>query len=119
MSSVSDVRGIGAQITLRPSFRNGRMMFCQQNRQPTRRGPTQPWRSEQSELIATPRVACQELLHRGGNFDNVRLEREMPGIQELDPRVRYVFRNASAPAGMKKGSFLPQIASNGGFAFRK
>ena len=24
------------------------------------------------------------------------------------------FRNASAPAGMKKGSFLPQIASNGG-----
>src|SRR5580700_543336 len=29
------------------------------------------------------------------------------------------FRNASAPAGMKKGSFLPQIASNGGLAFRK
>src|SRR5579862_2681543 len=29
------------------------------------------------------------------------------------------FRKASAPAGMKKGSFLPQIASNGGFAFRK
>src|ERR1700728_3794044 len=28
------------------------------------------------------------------------------------------FRNASAPAGMKKGSFLPQIASNGGLAFR-
>src|SRR5262244_2379743 len=29
------------------------------------------------------------------------------------------FRNASAPAGMKKGSFLPQIASNGGFDLRK
>src|SRR5262249_399708 len=29
------------------------------------------------------------------------------------------FRNASAPAGIKNGSFLPQIASNGGFAFRK
>src|SRR5215468_10104465 len=29
------------------------------------------------------------------------------------------FRNAFAPAGMKNGSFLPQIASNGGLAFRK
>ena len=29
------------------------------------------------------------------------------------------FRNASAPAGMKKGSFLPQIASKGGFDRRK
>src|ERR1700733_11584465 len=28
-------------------------------------------------------------------------------------------RNASAPAGKKNGSFLPQIASNGGRAFRK
>src|SRR5215831_7605280 len=28
-------------------------------------------------------------------------------------------RNASAPAGVKKGSFLPQIASRGGFAVRK
>ena len=30
MSSVSDVSGIGAHVTLRPSFRNGRMTFCQQ-----------------------------------------------------------------------------------------
>jgi hypothetical protein len=29
------------------------------------------------------------------------------------------FRKASAPAGMKNGSFLPQIASRGGWAFRK
>ena len=29
------------------------------------------------------------------------------------------FRYASAPAGMKKGSFLPQIASKGGFDLRK
>ena len=29
------------------------------------------------------------------------------------------FRKASAPAGMKKGSFLPQIASKGGFDLRK
>src|SRR5690242_18076708 len=28
-------------------------------------------------------------------------------------------RNASAPAGTKNGSFLPQTASNGGLAFRK
>ena len=27
---VSDVSGIGAHVTLRPSFRNGRMIFCQQ-----------------------------------------------------------------------------------------
>ena len=30
MSSLSDVRGIGAHVTLRPCRRNGRMMFCQQ-----------------------------------------------------------------------------------------
>ncbi len=29
------------------------------------------------------------------------------------------FRNASAPAGMKKGSFLPQMASKAGFDLRK
>ena len=29
------------------------------------------------------------------------------------------FRKATAPAGTKKGSFLPQIASKGGFRLRK
>jgi len=58
-------------------------------------------------------------LHRGRDFGSVRLQREMPGIEELNPRVRDVLSKSLGAPGMKKGSFLPHIASSGGCAFRK
>jgi hypothetical protein len=61
----------------------------------------------------------QKSAHRDSDFLNVRLEGEMSGIKELNFASGRSFRNAFAPAGMKNGSFLPQIASKGGFELRK
>ena len=70
-------------------------------------------------LPALIRRSLQELFHRGGDLDNVRLVAKWPVSRNWTCAFGMSFRNASAPAGMKKGSFLPQIASNGGFDFRK
>ncbi len=105
MSSVSDVSGIGAHVTLRPSFRSGKIKSASRNRQPTRRGLTQQWRSEQGNSLRCP-VRSEELFHRGRDFDYVRLEREMPGIQELNPRVRYVLSKCLGPRGNEEGVVL-------------
>ena len=55
---------------------------------------------------SAPNAICvEELFHRGGNFDNVRLGCKMPGIQELDPR-RYVLSKCLGPRGNEKGVVL-------------
>ncbi len=72
----------------------------------TRHEPTRSWRSERMRSLGGP-VRRQKLFHGGGNFDDVRLESEVPGIQNSTRASGISFRNASAPAGMKNGSFLP------------
>src|SRR5580692_7906674 len=67
-----------------------------------RRGPTQPSRSERSRSLRCS-IGPQELFHRCGNFDYVRLKRKMSGVQELDPRVRDVPSKSLGPRGKEKG----------------
>ncbi len=96
MSSVSDVRGIGAHVTLRPAFRNGRITLCQQ--EPSAHAP---WTNTivefgAKELIMTPR-SPRGTLSCGRNFDDMRLYRKMAGIQELDSRSRHVAAGMPRP----------------------
>jgi hypothetical protein len=80
MSSMSEVRGIGAHVILSLSFRNGRMTFCQQ--EPSAHAP---WTNtivafSAKQLIVPPPSG---LFHRGGDFDNGRLDREIQLNNEL------------------------------------
>jgi hypothetical protein len=51
-------------------------------------------------------------MHRFGNFLHMRLQRKMPGVQQPTVGLGLSRRYASAPAGTKNTSFVPQIASD-------
>src|SRR5579875_458395 len=75
------------------------------NRQPTRRGPARSWRSggscSQGSSSRFP-VRREELFHCRGNFNNVRLYSKMPGIQDLDARIRYIASKCFRPVRHKE-----------------
>lgn len=49
----------------------------------------------------------------------MRFQRQMAGVVEAHVGARDIRCQASAPAGRKKGSFLPHTASSGGWCLRK
>src|SRR5260370_24560095 len=74
-------------------------------RPPTHRAPTQSWRSARRNSSRYP-ARREELLHSGGNLDNVRLDGKVPGIQELHARVRYVLSKCLRSRRNEKGIIL-------------
>ena len=69
--------------------------------------------------MALTAICFQELLDGGGNFHGVCFRRKMSVSRSWTFALGKSFRKASAPAGRKKGSFLPHTASKGGFDSRK
>ena len=61
----------------------------------------------------------EEVAHGRADLAGVGLQGKMAGVNEAHLRVRDVPLKASAPGGMKKGSFLPQMASTGGRLSRR
>ncbi len=105
MSSVSDVRGIGAQITSKPRRRSGRMTFCQQD--PSAHAPctntmvafSSAHRSLPAFAVRLYSVRIKEFLHRRSNLHDVRLQSKMPGIEHLDLRSGNVPAECFRPCG--------------------
>src|SRR5580704_13496665 len=105
MSSLSDVRGIGAQITSRPCRCKGRMTFCQH--EPSAHAPCTKIIVPFSALILRPHlfapglysVRCKKLSHRRSNLHHVRLQSKMPCVEHLHLCAGNVLAKRFRPSG--------------------
>src|SRR5215469_5971490 len=77
----------------------GELRSSNRTRRPTRHEPKRLWNSAETNsscnrtfpAVTPDSVRFQEVHHGGSNFDDVCFQREMPGIEKLNLRVRYVF----------------------------
>src|SRR5215467_3357568 len=77
----------------------GELRPSNRSRRPTRHEPKRLWNSAEANsscnrtfsAVTPDSVRFKEVPHGGSNFDDVCFQREMPGIEKLNLRARYVF----------------------------
>src|SRR5258708_634384 len=88
----------------------GELRPSNRSRRPTRHEPKRLWNSAETNsscnrtfsAVAAGSVRFKEVPHGGSNFDDVCFQREMPGIEKLNLRARYVFPIRFGPCRNEK-----------------